>query len=155
MTAISPAEVRVDQSALRTNQAFIIALLLGAFLLAEWRLVAFVSAVLLIGTALPSLSLFKTVYLLILKPAGLVRPDIKIDDPAPHRFAQGVGGLVTAAAALSLAGGWRAAGWALTWVVILLAALNLSAGICVGCLLFFQLRRLVARGTSSASELLP
>ena len=47
------AERKVDHSALRTNQAFIIGLLVIAFVLdAKW-LVALVSAVMLIGTVFP------------------------------------------------------------------------------------------------------
>ena len=33
-------------------------------------------------------------------------------------------------------------GWALTWVVVALAALNLFAGICVGCLMYYWFNRL-------------
>ena len=52
-------ERKVDHSALKVNQAFIIALLVLAFVLdVEW-LVVFVAAVMLVGTAVPALSLFK------------------------------------------------------------------------------------------------
>jgi hypothetical protein len=61
------AERKVDHSALRTNQAFIIGLLIVAFVLdAQW-LVAFVAAVMLIGTFFPKIALFKAVYWYILK----------------------------------------------------------------------------------------
>ena len=60
------ADRKVDHSALRTNQAFIIGLLVIAFVLdAKW-LVAFVSAVMLIGTVFPKVALFKAVYRYIL-----------------------------------------------------------------------------------------
>ena len=137
---------RVDHSALRTNQATIITLLVLAFVLDTPLLVAFVAAVMLIGTAFPEAGLFKAVYARVLRPAGLARPDVRIDNPEPHRFAQGVGGAVLAVAILSFAGGIAALGWALSWMVVALAALNLFAGICVGCLMYYQLHRLGVKG---------
>ncbi len=141
------ADRKVDHSALRTNQAFIITLLVIAFVLNAPILVAFVSAVMLIGTAFPSAGLFKAAYAYLLKPAGLVKPDVKLDNPEPHLFAQGLGGifLLLATLALLIPGlGWI--GWVLTWLVIALAALNLFAGVCVGCLIYYQLNRLGVPG---------
>jgi amino acid transporter len=132
---------RVDHSALRTNQVFIITLLILAFVLNAWLLVAFVAAVMLIGTALPNLALFKAIYLKVLKPAGIVRPDVKQDNPEPHQFAQLVGGIFNLAATIALLAGATVLGWALAWIVVALAALNLFAGVCVGCMMYYQLNR--------------
>ena len=62
------------------------------FTLIEW-LVAFVSAVMLIGTVFPKIALFKAVYWHVLKPLKIARPDMLQDNPEPHLFAQGVGQL--------------------------------------------------------------
>src|SRR5512135_1114994 len=130
-------ERRVDHSALRTNQAFIIGFLVIAFVLdAQW-LVAFVAAVMLIGTFFPKIALFKAVYWYLLKPLKIARPDVKRDNPEPHLFAQGVGGGVLAVATIGFWLGVPVLGWILTWVVVALAALNLFAGICVGCLMYY------------------
>src|SRR5579859_1508452 len=138
---------KVDHSALRTNQAFIITLLVLAFVLNAWWLVAFVSAVMLIGTAFPQAGLFKAVYFKVLKPAGIAKPDVKIDNPEPHLFAQGLGGVFTLLSTVALlVGGGATVGWALSWLVVALAALNLFAGICVGCIVYYQLNRLGLRG---------
>jgi hypothetical protein len=137
---------RVDHSALRTNQAFIIGLTILAFILDAPLLIAFVAAVMLIGTAFPTAGLFKLVYFRALKPIGLARPDVRIDHPEPHLFAQLVGGVVLTAATLALIGGVSGVGWALSWLVVALAALNLFAGICIGCLMYYQLHRLGVRG---------
>ncbi len=141
---------KVDHSALRTNQAFIISLLILAFVLELPLLVAFVTAVMIIGTAFPSLGLFKAIYFLALKPTGILKPAVQVDNPEPHRFAQGVGGVVLLVAVLSFALGIGALGWALSWLVVALAALNLFAGICVGCLLYYQLHRLGVAGFTQA-----
>jgi hypothetical protein len=138
----------VDHSALRTNQAFIIALLLIAFITGFWPLTAFVAAVMLIGTLLPGLALFQRIYRHALRPTGLVRPDRVPDSPAPHRFAQGMGGTFTLASAVLLATGTGApaVGWAFSWLVILLAALNLFVGFCAGCFVYYRLERLGVPG---------
>ncbi|KAA3660042.1 MAG: DUF4395 domain-containing protein [Chloroflexi bacterium] len=137
---------KVDQSALRTNQAFIIGLLVLAFVLNRVGLVAFVGVVMLAGTAVPSLALFKRIYQHILRPNGLVKPDVITDNPEPHRFAQGFGGVVVALAVIAFAIGLPMLGWSLTWLVVALAALNLFLGFCAGCFVYYQLNRLGVPG---------
>jgi len=132
---------RVDHTALKVNQAFIIGLLVLAWLLAQPWLVAFVGLVMLVGTIWPQAGLFKRIYSDLLKPAGLLKPAPRPDTPAPHLFAQGVGALVLGAALLAFATGGVVAGWLLTALVIVLAAVNLFAGFCVGCFIYFQLAR--------------
>lgn len=136
----------VDHSALKTNQAFIIALLVTAFVTNTPWLVAFVALVMLVGTVLPRAQLFKAVYLYVLKPRNLVKPDPRKDNPEPHQFAQLVGGIVLGIATLAFLIGVPVAGWALAWFVTALAALNLFAGICVGCLMYYQFNRLGVPG---------
>jgi hypothetical protein len=137
---------KVDHSALKVNQAFIIAFLALAFVLDSVWLVAFVAAVMLLGTAVPALSLFKRVYQHALRPAGLVKPNVIADNPEPHRFAQGFGGVVLLGALAALLGGATALGWALVGLVVVLAALNLFLGFCAGCFVYYQLHRLGVPG---------
>jgi molybdopterin converting factor small subunit len=139
---------KVDHSALRTNQVFIIGLLLIGFIIGvkAWWLVAFVSAVMIIGTVIPSAGLFKRIYQHILKPSGLVKPDAIPDNPEPHLFAQGLGGIFTLGSTIALLAGLPILGWTLTWIVIVLAALNLFLGFCAGCFVYYQLNRLGVPG---------
>ena len=139
-------ERRVDHTALKVNQAFIIGLLIGAFLLSSWLLVALVAAVMLLGTAAPQLALFKQIYRRLFLPSELLRPRIIPDNPEPHLFAQGFGGVVLTLALLALAGSQIVIGWALVWLVIALAALNLFVGFCAGCFLYYQLNKLGVPG---------
>ncbi|MFQ5419087.1 MAG: DUF4395 domain-containing protein [Anaerolineae bacterium] len=141
-------ERKVDHSALKVNQAFIIVLLLLAFVLDSVWLVAFVGVVMLVGTAVPALALFKRIYRHLLKPAGLVKPNVISDNPEPHRFAQGFGGVVVALAVLASLAGQPVLGWALAGLVVVLAALNLFWGFCAGCFLYYQLNRLGVPGFS-------
>jgi hypothetical protein len=127
---------RVDYTALKVNQSFIIGLLVLAWLLNQPWLVAFVGLVMLVGTVWPQRGLFKRIYADFLKPAGLLKADPRPDTPAPHLFAQGVGALV-----LAFATGGVVAGWLLVALMIVLAAINLFAGFCAGCFIYFQLAR--------------
>lgn len=135
-------DARFDRTALKVNQAVIIALLVVAFVVNLPWLVALVAAVMAAGTASPQLALFQRLYRDVLRPAGLLKPDLHAEDPAPHRFAQGFGAAVLIAASAALFAGFGAAGWALTLLVIVLAAVNLLFGFCAGCFVYLQLARL-------------
>jgi hypothetical protein len=141
---------KVDHSALRTNQVFIIALLVIGFALDTWFIAAFVSAVMLIGTIWPGAGLFKRVYQHLLKPNGLVKPDVQVDNPEPHLFAQGLGGVFALASVLTFLADWRVVSGALTWIVIVLASLNLFLGFCAGCFVYYQLNRLGVPGFTAS-----
>jgi hypothetical protein len=132
---------KVDHSALRTNQAFIIGLLLLGFLLNTPILVGFVAAVMIIGTIFPQAGLFKRFYQLVLKPRGWLKPDVIDDNPEPHLFAQGLGGTFALIATVALIAGVSVLGWTLAWIVIALAALNLFTGFCAGCFVYYQLSK--------------
>lgn len=131
----------VDHAALRFNQGSIIALLGLAFIVNGTWLVAFVGAVMLIGTIWPNAGLFKWIYLNFVKPLGLLKPDLRVDKVQPHLFAQGLGGIFLVLATLALGTGAVVLGWLLTAMVVMLAALNLIVGFCLGCFFYYQLAR--------------
>lgn len=132
---------KVDHSSLRVNQALIILGLLAAFIFSLPWLTAAVALIMLIGTAIGRPGFFP-VYIGLLRPTGFVKPHILADNPEPHRFAQGFGGVVAAVSSALLFLGASAAGWALAWLVIVLAALNLFVGFCAGCAVYYWLNRL-------------
>ncbi len=140
-TTAKTTPTTVDQTALRVNQASIITLLVLAYLLNQTWLVAFVSLVMLVGTVWPRAGLFKLFYSRLLRPAGIARPQVEPDSPQPHLFAQGLGGLVLLAAMAALGTGATVAGWLLVGLVIVLAAVNLFLGFCMGCFVYYQLAR--------------
>ncbi len=139
---------RVDHSAIRVNQASIVILLIAAFVLNLPWLVGCVAAVMLIGTTLRQPG-FKPIYAGFLKPRGIVKSDVIPDNPQPHLFAQGLGGAVLVVGAIGFALGNAILGWALTWLVTALAALNLFAGFCAGCFVYYWLSRLRVPGFSA------
>ena len=136
----------LDRSALKFNQIGIVTLSLIGFIFNQPLLPALVSAVLLVGTLDPRLALFKQIYHRLVKPLGLLTPDPAEDVRASHEFAQLLGGVVLLAATIFLWLDWPTTGWALTWVVILLAAANLFFGFCAGCFVYYQLRKLGVPG---------
>lgn len=126
----------VDHSALRVNQACIIALLALAFVFNQPWLVALVAAVMWVGTFAPRAGLFKLLYKHVLRPLRLVRPA-----PKPHLFAQGVGALFLTVSSVALFAGASLLGWLLAAIVVVLAAVNLFLGFCLGCFMYYQLAR--------------
>ena len=136
---------KVDHSALRTNQSFIIMLSIAAYVVDLVWLVALVGLVMLVGT-LRNIPAFGFIYMRLLKPRGWLRPYVVLDNPEPHRFAQGFGSVVMITGAVALYAGAFGLGWALVWLVVALAALNLFAGFCVGCALYYWLNRLHISG---------
>jgi molybdopterin converting factor small subunit len=136
---------RVDHSALRVNQAAIIALLVLGFIVNTPWLVVLVAAVMTIGSTLRRPG-FRPLYASVLKPLGWVKPDVIADNAEPHVFAQGLGAAFLWGAVIALFAGAAVVGWALTWLVIALAALNLFVGFCAGCFVYYWLARLKAPG---------
>jgi hypothetical protein len=136
---------KIDHSALRVNQIIIISLNILAFLLDLPWLAAAVALFMIAGTLL-AIPGFGFVYRYALKPAGLVKPDVLLDNPEPHRFAQGLGSLFMTAGSLALFLGYPLVGWGLIWLVAGLAALNAFVGFCAGCMVYYWLSRLKVPG---------
>src|SRR4051794_20827271 len=136
---------RVDVNALKTNQATIVAVVLLAFVLGTGNggawLVAALAISLAIGAARPGYGPIQLLYRHVLLPAGVIKPNSRPDDPAPHRFAQAMGAGVLALSAILLFAGATVVGWAFAWIVLALALVNLVFGFCTGCFIFLQLRR--------------
>ncbi len=133
---------RVDHAAIRVNQVCTIALLLLAFVLNAPWLAAVVALCNLAGAVSPTLNPFRRLYEHVLKPRGWMTPNIITDNPEPHRFAMGVGSVFVSVGVVALVLGAPVVGWGLVWLVIGLAALNLFAGFCMGCFMYYQLNRL-------------
>ena len=133
---------RVDQSAIKVNQAFIAGLLLEACFLNSLALVAFVALVMLAGAVSPDLALFRIIYRDGLRPARLMKARIVIDNPEPYRFAQGLDGVVIALGLAALMTAHATLGWTLVLSVAVMAALSLRLEFRAGCFLYYQLNRL-------------
>ncbi|GAB4479794.1 MAG: DUF4395 domain-containing protein [Anaerolineales bacterium] len=137
MTELRP----VDHALLKLNQVTIILLNLAAFIFNLPALAALTALTMLAGAALG-----KPFFALALRPILRPRPDVLPDNPEPHRFAQGLGGVFMLGGTLALFGGLSVLGWGLTWLVTALAALNAFGGFCAGCFVYYWLTRLGVPG---------
>ncbi len=131
----------IDHTSLKFNQSAIIGLLVLAFLFDQIWLVGFVALVMLVGTWWPRAGLFKLLYKQFLRPAGLLKPTLVADEQQPHLFAQGLGGLFLAISFGAFLVGLPFIGWLFVGMVVVLAAINLFLGFCLGCYLYYQMAR--------------
>jgi hypothetical protein len=136
---------KVDHSALKTNQLFIISLSILAYIFNLPVLAAFVALVMGLGSVLKTPG-FGLIYKSILKPRGWMKPDVQDDNPEPHRFSQIVGFLFMTVGSIALFLGSTVSGWTLVWIVVALASLNAFGGFCVGCAMYYWLARLNVPG---------
>lgn len=145
--AAAASAPRVDTHLTKFSQAWVVLLTGLGFLLGTERgggiVVAIGALALAISAVAPSLSPFRLLYRGVVVPLGLLKPRIVEDDPAPHRFAQGVGAafLIAATVVLFLSGA-TTLGWVLDLIVFVLAGINLTVGFCAGCFVYYHLGRL-------------
>jgi len=135
----------VDQSEMRVQQFLMITLFLTAFVLDRWELVAVQTVIFAFTFMDPGFSPYIALYRHVLLPAGLIRPDRRLDNPEPHRFATMIGLLVSSSATYLLAAGYASIGWGLVWLIIVLAGIAFS-GWCSACFIYYMLNRLGVKG---------
>lgn len=137
---------KVDHSGLKTGQALTILLLVAGYVLNSTVLVAVVAVAQLLGAIDAPYAPYRLFYQRIVKPSGLVKPHVIVDNPEPHRFAMLVGAIFNGAATILLLGNAATPAWALVWIVIALANLNFWVNFCAGCWMYYQLNRLGVPG---------
>ncbi len=93
---------RVDTHLGKFSQACTVVLAALAFLFGQPIIVLITAIILAIAALAPSISPYRLLYRGIVLPLHLWRPRIVEDDPAPHRFAQGVGAVFLIAASILL-----------------------------------------------------
>lgn len=137
---MSQALKPVDHNALKVNQIVIISLNVLAFILQQPWLAGVVAVAMLIGTIMGKPG-FVLIYRHLALPFNWIKPEIIPDNPEPHRFSQGLGGVFMLAGTVALFFGRDILGWILVWMVAGLAALNAFGGFCVGCFIYYWLGR--------------
>ncbi len=137
----SSVPARTDLNGLKFNQYAVIGVTLLALISGLGALTVILGGAMLLGALRPDLSPMRAAYRMLGPKVGL-HPEVVDEDPRAHHFAQGVGGTFLLASGLSVLAGLNVLGLLLGLAVIALAGLNLSQRICVGCLMYFQYRRL-------------
>jgi hypothetical protein len=141
---------KVDHTGLKTGQALTIILLILAFVLNSTLLVALVALAQFLGAVDAPFAPYRLFYQHIVKPSGLVKPNVILDNPEPHRFAMLVGALFNGAATLLLLAGIPTLAWVLVAIVVVLANLNYWLNFCAGCWMYYQFNRLGVPGFNRA-----
>jgi hypothetical protein len=135
---------RVDTHLAKFSQASTVALSALAFAFQQPVIVLILAIIMTLAALFPTtVSPYRLLYRGIVLPLGLWKPRVVEDDPAPHRFAQGVGAvfLIAATLVLYLTNAY-AVGWTLDIIVFVLAGINLTVGFCAGCFVYYHLGRL-------------
>jgi hypothetical protein len=141
VTTQTPAELgSLDITAIKFGQAMTATSLAIAFVLDQWPLAAAIGSLNLFGSLAPRLNVMPRLYALA-TPILKLRRRLIVDEPQPHRFAQGFSGTVTLAGSALVAFGATVIGWSLALLVSALAILNITVGFCAGCFTYLQLRR--------------
>jgi hypothetical protein len=131
----------VDHNAIKFTQVGIAFVGAIAFIFNLWWLVGLLAIALLVGVAWPEAGAFRLIYTKFVLPRRWLRPNLLADDPAPHRFSTGVGGVFLSVGAGALVGGLSWLGWGLVGLVAALALVNVLFDFCAGCFIYYHLRR--------------
>ena len=134
---------RVDTHLAKFSQACTVALAGLAFVFNQPIIVLIAAIVMTLAALFPTtVSPYRLLYRGVVLPLHLWKPRVVEDDPAPHRFAQGVGAVFLIAATLVLfLTNATVVGWTLDLIVFVLAAINLTVGFCAGCFVYYHLGR--------------
>jgi hypothetical protein len=142
-TAAQEHALRVDTHLGKFSQGCTVLLTALAFVFNQPWLALVTAIIMVLSALMPTVSPYRLLYKWVVVPLGLLRPRIVEDDPAPHRFAQGVGAaFLLAASILLFLTRLTTVGWVLDLIVFVLAGINLTVGFCAGCFVYYHLGRL-------------
>ncbi len=142
-TPVSTPIPRVDTHLGKFSQGCTVLLTALAFIVSQPIIVLITAVIMALSAFAPEISPYRLLYRGVIVRLGLLKPRVVEDDPAPHRFAQGVGTVFLFASSIVLFFTHAAAlGWTLDLVVFVLAAINLAVGFCAGCFVYYHLGRL-------------
>ena len=143
MSATEASTPRLDAHLGKFSQASTFVLTGLAFVFLQPVIALITGITLALSALVPEIGPYRLIYRYILVPLHILRPRIVEDDPAPHRFAQGVGALFLLASSLVLfLSQATILGWTLNLIVFVLSGLNFFVGFCVGCFVYYHLGRL-------------
>jgi hypothetical protein len=143
MTTDSATLPRIDTRFNKFSQACVVLLTAVAFVTLQPYVVVAAAICLAVSAIAPQVGPFRLLYRYIVVPLHVMKPKMVEDDPAPHRFAQGVGAVFLIASSITLfLLPQLTVGWVLDLIVFVLAGLNLTVGFCAGCFVYYQLGRI-------------
>lgn len=141
-----PNDRWLDAKDIRTGQFLVVAMVVSAYVIDRWELVAFQCGLFILGTISPkALDIYSWFYKGILKPLGILKPDMRIDNIEAYRFANMIGIVVSGTASYLIYSGYPAVGWTMVWVMIILGSLAFL-GWCAGCFMYYMIQKLGIKG---------
>lgn len=142
--------VLVDQQQIKFNMALTAILLALGYLLNNWVPVAVTIVCQLTGSLGLSIAPYRLLYINLVVPSGLIKPNEIPDNHAPHRFAALVGGLFNVIGLVLLLTGFDISGWIFIGIVFVLSILNLFLNFCAGCFMYYMLNKIGVPGFKHA-----
>jgi len=140
----------VDQNRIKFAMMANLLLLAIGWILDSWIPIFASSLCQLIGATKFNIAPYTAIYKYILVPINLVKPNIIVDDPLPHRFASLIGGLLILFGATFLFIGIPIIGWLFVLMVFTLQSLNLWVNFCMMYAMYYLLNRLGVKGFTHA-----
>lgn len=138
----STSAPRVDTNFGKFSQGSTVLLTALAFLFNLPVLVLIATIIMAWSAISPSTSPYRLLYRGVVVPLGLLKPRVVEDDPAPHRFAQGIGAVFLLLSSVFLfLTHLSLLGWIFDLIVLVLAGINLTVGFCMGCFVYYHLGR--------------
>ena len=126
----------IDIDIPRFNQAVVALLVAVAFVFQTPWLVAATAALLAVSRLLGAKAPLNVLYVRAVRPLLRSQGPVGFEPAAPPRFAQLLGTVVLTAATVAFIAGADTLGWALSLLVVALAALAATTRVCVGCILY-------------------
>ncbi|WP_172597698.1 DUF4395 domain-containing protein [Sulfuriflexus mobilis] len=141
-----PDDRWLDASEIRTGQFLVVAMVVAAYVFDRWELVAFQCGIFVLGVISPkTLDVYSWIYKGILKPLGILKPDMRIDNIEAYRFANMIGMVVSGTAAYLIYSNHATIGWGLAWMMIGLGSLAFL-GWCAGCFMYYMIQKTGIKG---------
>lgn len=134
-----------DSTARKVHQWGVVLLSAIAFLIdgaaGGWIMIG-AGLLMIAGRYWDEVDLIRLFYHVVLKPRGILRPNMVAEDRATRRIARVLGGAIQiVAGAMLLAGGAAVVAWSLVGAITVMVALDAAVDFCALCFVVLQFRR--------------
>ncbi len=136
----------LDSNEIMTGQFLTVAMAVTAYVLGRWEFLAFQCAVFVLSVISSGrLDIYALIYKSILKPLGILKPDMRIDNIEAYQFSHMIGSIVSGSAAYLIYSGSTTIGWGLTWAMMILGSLGFF-GWCIACWMYYMIQKMGIKG---------
>lgn len=148
-----PSDRWLDANEIRFGQFLVVTNVTTAYVLNRWELIAAQCCIFVLMVLSPKMTdVYKWIYHGFIKPIGLLKPDMRIDNIEAYRFANMIGIFVSGTASYLLYSGYETIGWSIVWVMISLGSLAVL-GWCAGCFVYYMLQKMGIKGFFRHSQI--